>query len=75
MSDLGMDSDAMVSRTPPICARRSPGEAALFGAPAFTTLFTTVRRYVDCPGCLAEIERRLAAPTRRGPVAARLGPR
>jgi hypothetical protein len=69
MSDLGMDRDAMASRTRPICARRSAGEAALCGSPAFTTLFTTVRRYVDCSGCLAEIDRRFADRTRRGPVA------
>lgn len=71
MSDLGMDSEAMVSGTRPICARRSLPETALCGAPGFTTLFTNERRYVSCPGCIAEIDRRLADPTRRGPLTPR----
>jgi hypothetical protein len=43
------------------CALRDPGPSQ----------FTTERRYVSRPGCLAEIELRLADPTRRGPVAPR----
>jgi hypothetical protein len=44
-----------------LCARRLPHLPALCKAPAFTTKFTNVRRFVSCPGCIAEIERRLAA--------------
>jgi hypothetical protein len=49
VSDLGMDSDAMVSGSPVLCARRSAPEAALCGAPGFSTLHTNERRYVSCP--------------------------
>ena len=66
-----MDSDGLTWTSQPICARRSPRETALCGAPAYSTLFTNERRYVSCPGCLAEIGRRVADPIRRGPVAAR----
>ena len=64
-----VESDALTFRAKPICARRSAPETSLCGAPGYSTLWTTHRRYVDCPACLAEIERRLADPTRRGPVA------
>ena len=67
-----MESDALTFRAKPICARRSAPEIALCGALAHSTLFTNERRYVSCPGCIAEIARRLADPTRRGPVAARV---
>jgi hypothetical protein len=64
-----VESDALTFRAKPICARRSAPETSLCGPPGLTTLWTNQRRYVDCPSCLAEIERRLAEPTRRGPVA------
>jgi hypothetical protein len=65
----GVDWDRMTSGEPVLCARRSPQEVGLCGPPAFTTLWTTGRRYVSCRSCLAEIDRRLADPTGRGPVA------
>jgi hypothetical protein len=43
-----------------LCARRLPHLPVLCGVPAFTTKWTTERRYVSCAGCLKEIERRLA---------------
>ena len=52
----------------PICGAAFAPATALYGASAFMTLFTTERRYVSCRSSLAEIERRLADPTRRGPV-------
>jgi hypothetical protein len=70
MSDLGMEGDAMVSQHRPICARRSAPDPALCGAPGFSTLWTNQRRYVDCAGCIAEIERRLADPAWRARAAA-----
>jgi len=67
-----VDSDALTFRPRPICARRSAPETSLCGAPGLTTLWTNQRRYVDCSGCLDEIERRLADPTRRrGPTTAK----
>ena len=69
VSGLNMDSDATTYKPRPIHARRRWFEAALCGDPG-PSQYTTERRYVDCRGCLAEIERRLADPTRRGPVAA-----
>jgi hypothetical protein len=44
-----------------LCARRAAHLPALCGKPGLTSLWTTVRRYVSCPECIAEIERRLAA--------------
>jgi hypothetical protein len=61
----------MTSGAPVLYARRSLRETALCGVPGFMTLSTTERRYVSCRSCLAEIEPRLADPTRRGPVAPR----
>jgi hypothetical protein len=55
-----MDSDAMVSGGRPIHARRVWTEPALC-CDVGPSQYMTERRYVDCPGCVAEIERRLAA--------------
>jgi hypothetical protein len=51
---------------PLICAREHPNAFALCGAEPFSTIWTNDRRsYVTCPGCSAEIERRLAAQGQR----------
>lgn len=66
----GMDSDAMVSGGRPIHPRRVWTEPALCGDQG-PSQYATKRRYVDCPGCIAEIELRIADPTRLGRVAPR----
>jgi hypothetical protein len=60
--------DALTWRAKPIHARRTWTAAALCGDLG-PSLWTDQRCAVSCDGCLAEIERRLADPTRWGSVA------
>ncbi len=63
MAGVGFESKSS-AHTPEIHARKSATVPALCAAPPGKP-FTTTRAYVTCPGCRAEIERRLADGMRR----------
>ena len=67
MTDAAHLTQRPGANDPTIHARRGRHDRALCGAPPGSP-FTTERSSVTCLGCLAEIERRLAARARPGIV-------